>query len=64
MYCPSYFGEHHTGSMSCQLACDVGICGQDITDRLGKDYRWLSGVVMAVSHQVFRFEIESQGRVI
>ena len=32
VYCPSYFGEHHTGSVSCQLACDGGKCGLDETD--------------------------------
>ena len=32
-----------------------------MTDRLGGDFRWLSGVVMAVSHQGFRFELKVRG---
>ena len=31
-----------------------------MTDRLGGDFRWLSGVVMAVSHQGFRFELSEK----
>ena len=31
MYCPSYFDKHHTGSVSCQLACDVVVGNMDWT---------------------------------